>query len=127
MDWPQKDADHVMVTAAEMKAFENQILSSGFPEAALMEKVGQAMSAWLLKHSGLLEDGVVVIVGPGHNGGDGLVVARELHLAGVKVKVWCPLTNNFVVCGSTKYHLIIGIALKTQNKKNVFRKKCLSP
>ena len=92
MHWPQRDADHVMVTAAEMTTFENQILSSGFPEEALMEKVGQAMTAWFLQHSALIQDGVVVIVGPGHNGGDGLVVARELYLAGVEVKVWCPLT-----------------------------------
>ena len=92
MHWPQRDSEHVLVTAAEMTTFENQILSSGIPEAALMEKVGQEMTAWFLQHSALIQDGVVVIVGPGHNGGDGLVVARELYLAGVEVKVWCPLT-----------------------------------
>ena len=92
MPWPQRDADHVMVTAAEMTTFEDQMFSSGFPEAALMEKVGQKMADWLLQHSALIGHGVVVLVGPGHNGGDGLVVARELHLAGVAVKIWCPLT-----------------------------------
>ncbi len=92
MPWPQRDADHVMVTAAEMKTFEDQMFSSGFPEAALMEKVWQKMADWLLQHSALIGHGVVVLVGPGHNGGDGLVVARELHLAGVAVKIWCPLT-----------------------------------
>ena len=37
---------------------------------------------------------------PGHNGGDGAVIARELFLRGFYVQVWCPfpikktLTNN---------------------------------
>tara|TARA_Y100001968_G_scaffold232944_1_gene215780 strand:- start:1981 stop:3555 length:1575 start_codon:yes stop_codon:yes gene_type:complete len=90
MTWPQLNADHAIVTAEQMTFFENQILSSGLPEEALMEKVGQAMTRWLLQHQSLIERGVIVLVGPGHNGGDGLVIARELHLAGVGVSFWCP-------------------------------------
>ena len=74
-----------------MAAVEQRLFDSGMPVAALMEKVGLAMAAWLLARRDLLRHGVVVLVGPGHNGGDGLVVARELHLAGVEVSLWCPL------------------------------------
>lgn len=74
-----------------MAAVEQRLFDSGMPVAALMEKVGLAMTAWLLARRDLLRHGVVVLVGPGHNGGDGLVVARELHLAGVEVSLWCPL------------------------------------
>ncbi len=94
MSWPKKDADHLIVTAEQMTNFENEFLSSGFPLAALMEKVGHSMANWFLQHSELLEEGVVVLVGPGHNGGDGLVVARELFLFGVSVEIWCPLPIN---------------------------------
>ena len=74
-----------------MAAAEQRLFESGMPVAALMEKVGLAMAAWLLARRDLLRHGVVVLVGPGHNGGDGLVVARELHLAGIEVSLWCCL------------------------------------
>ena len=74
-----------------MVALEQEWLASGLPVAALMEKVGLAMTAWCLARPELLANGVLVLVGPGHNGGDGLVVARELSQAGVAVRIWCPL------------------------------------
>ena len=73
-----------------MRAVEQRLFDSGLPVAALMEKVGLAMAARLQHQQPWLRDGVVVLVGPGHNGGDGLVVARELALAGVSVRIWCP-------------------------------------
>ena len=74
-----------------MRGLEQSLFDSGMPVAALMEKVGLAMASWLLERRDLLRNGVLVLVGPGHNGGDGLVVARELHLAGIEVSLWCPL------------------------------------
>ena len=74
-----------------MAALEQEWLASGLPVPALMEKVGLGMAAWCLARPQLLTDGVLVLVGPGHNGGDGLVVARELAQAGVRVRFWCPL------------------------------------
>ena len=55
-----------------MQSLEGQLFASGMPEAALMEKVGQAMAARLLRAPQWLASGVLVLVGPGHNGGDGL-------------------------------------------------------
>ena len=62
----------------------------GMPVEALMEKVGIGISSWILDRQGLIENGAIVLVGPGHNGGDGLVVARELYMAGVDISIWCP-------------------------------------
>ena len=74
-----------------MLALEQEWLGSGLPVAALMEAVGQAMADWCLQRPKRLEQGVLVLVGPGHNGGDGLVVARRLIDAGVEVRLWAPL------------------------------------
>ncbi len=91
LSWPKSDQDHLLVTAAQMSSLEGEMIQSGIPVASLMEKVGLAVARWLLERPELLAKGVVVLVGPGHNGGDGLVVARELHLSGVNVEIWCPL------------------------------------
>tara|TARA_Y100001968_G_C19438506_1_gene761169 strand:- start:2132 stop:3586 length:1455 start_codon:yes stop_codon:yes gene_type:complete len=56
-----------------------------------MEKVGIVISQWLLNRKKLLNNGVTIVIGPGHNGGDGAVIARELFLKGVSVNVWTPL------------------------------------
>ena len=74
-----------------MVALEQEWLASGLSVPALMDKVGLAMAAWCLARPNLLDAGVLVLVGPGHNGGDGLVVARELAQAGLPVRIWCPL------------------------------------
>ncbi len=92
--WPRRDADHLLVTAAQMAELESRLFASGLPVEALMEKAALAVSRRLLHPLGELPGGeapdLLVLVGPGHNGGDGLVVARELHLAGRTVRLWSP-------------------------------------
>ncbi|MFN7901035.1 MAG: NAD(P)H-hydrate dehydratase [Synechococcaceae cyanobacterium] len=95
-EWPPRDAEHLLVTSAVMAELEASLFASGLPVEALMEKAALAVSRRLLQGLGdrpspaRQADAVVVLVGPGHNGGDGLVVARELFLAGVSVRIWCP-------------------------------------
>lgn len=82
---------HVIVTAAQMQQIEAALFAAGMPVAALMEKVANRITAWVEQyypcHS---KPRVGFIVGPGHNGGDALVVARELHHRGYEVVLWCP-------------------------------------
>ena len=98
--WPTIDSKHLIVDSKQMLKLEKEMFSDGMPQEALMEKAGIQISKWLLKRKSLLKHGITVLIGPGHNGGDGAVIARELFLKGFLVKVWCPfpikktLTNN---------------------------------
>jgi len=98
--WPTIDSKHLIVDSKQMLILEKEMFSDGMPQEALMEKAGIQISRWLLKKKPLLKHGITVFIGPGHNGGDGAVIARELFLRGFYVQVWCPfpikktLTNN---------------------------------
>jgi len=90
-----------------MAGLEQQLFASGLPVEALMEKAALALSRRLLAdHRAVLErHGAVVLVGPGHNGGDALVVARELHLAGVAVAIWSPFERHKPLTSSHLDHV----------------------
>lgn len=84
----------VVVSAQQMGEIESRVFEAGMPVAALMEKVGLRLSQRLQERyprSAVRRIGVVV--GPGHNGGDALIMARELHLAGYEVKLYRPIAK----------------------------------
>ena len=74
-----------LVTVAEMQNAEQ---NAGVPIPQLMENAGlaAAQEAWLLMGE-LAERRILVLVGPGNNGGDGLVAARHLKDWGADVIV----------------------------------------
>lgn len=73
--------------AHQMAAIDRQAIDRGIPEAALLESAGRSVAAEAVR---LASSGrrVVVVCGPGNNGGDGLAAARYLHNAGFEVKVF---------------------------------------
>ncbi|MCE7989841.1 MAG: NAD(P)H-hydrate dehydratase [Caldilinea sp. CFX5] len=76
-----------LVTVAEMAALEKAADATGHSYATMMEMAGRGVAEQLLlryPNPGL----VTVLVGPGNNGGDGLVCARYLREAGVPVRVY---------------------------------------
>lgn len=83
--------DTVIVSAEQMRLIEEQIFAAGMPVAALMEKAAKLCSDRLqILYPRERITSVGILVGPGHNGGDALVIARELYLAGYQVKVYRP-------------------------------------
>ncbi|PMB38903.1 bifunctional ADP-dependent NAD(P)H-hydrate dehydratase/NAD(P)H-hydrate epimerase [Fischerella thermalis CCMEE 5330] len=95
----------VVVTAQQMREIEARIFAAGMPVAALMEKVA-GLIARRIQVLYLSEDAetenfsvsvrphkVGILVGPGHNGGDALVVARELYFRGYAVYIYSPFAK----------------------------------
>lgn len=75
-----------LVTAARMREIEERCVKSGLPTDKLMENAGLAVALEMKKRLGEVRGkNILVLVGPGNNGGDGLVAARHLHSWGALV------------------------------------------
>ncbi len=72
-------------TTAEMAAAEQAAVAAGVSIAQLMENAGKAVADAVLARRDVAGQRVTVLVGPGNNGGDGLVAARYLAQAGADV------------------------------------------
>jgi hydroxyethylthiazole kinase-like uncharacterized protein yjeF len=81
-----------LLTRDEVRTIDKTLIARGVPGVLLMENAGRGAAEVILERtrSNPLRD-VAVLVGPGNNGGDGLVVARHLrlHLPDVSVVAWC--------------------------------------
>ncbi len=77
-----------LVTSAEMRVLEGAAAAQGRPPDALMQEAGLAVAQEVWINLGAVaERRIVALVGPGNNGGDGLVAARHLHDFGAEVTV----------------------------------------
>ena len=77
-----------LVTADQMRALEQRADASGNSYAMMMERAGKAVADAIAERVAPRDARVLVLVGPGNNGGDGLVCARYLHDAGARVALY---------------------------------------
>jgi NAD(P)H-hydrate epimerase len=74
-----------VVTAKEMREIDRRTIEHfGISGLVLMERAGLAVADRVIEQ--FSPNRVTVLSGSGNNGGDGLVVARELHNRGIKVR-----------------------------------------
>jgi ADP-dependent NAD(P)H-hydrate dehydratase / NAD(P)H-hydrate epimerase len=77
-----------VVTAAQASARDAAAIAAGTPSAQLMDRAGTGTAREIARRLGPLDHRrVLVLCGPGNNGGDGWVVARALAGTGVHVDV----------------------------------------
>ncbi len=69
-----------ILTAAQMREVDRRTSELGVPGLILMENAGQRVVEFLTRqYAPLQAQRIVVLCGKGNNGGDGMVVARQLH------------------------------------------------
>jgi len=73
-----------LVTREQAKEIDQQTIANyGISEATLMQRAGKKMAEWIREHfSQWKNEEILILVGPGNNGGDGKVIARELKYYG---------------------------------------------
>ncbi len=79
---------------AEMRALDTRAIAEGTPVLELMERAGIAVLGEIERRYGKKMP-LLILCGPGNNGGDGLVMARKAKEKGVKA--------NVILAGSEKY------------------------
>lgn len=89
-----KNHQTIVVTTEQMQNIENAMFARGMPIASLMEKASLLSSGKIADEYPLSKYPLIgFIIGCGHNGGDGLVIARELFLRGYRVRLYTPLAD----------------------------------
>ena len=76
-----------IVTAAEMRAAEGAFFTRGNDSFALMRQAGAAFAEAFYRAHPNPDGDILVLCGPGNNGGDGFIIADLLRRAGRKVQV----------------------------------------
>lgn len=82
-----RNREHVlsqMLTVAQMRAAEDELINAGTTVDALMQTAGRGAAEWVRRIAA--GRSVTVLCGPGNNGGDGWVIAEYLHEHGNPVR-----------------------------------------
>lgn len=83
-----RDLAVAIVTSEEARERDRLAIESGTPSGLLMHNAGVAAAKRIMHHFRReLADGLEVHTGPGNNGGDGWIVAREIAGQGISVRV----------------------------------------
>ena len=86
----EKRRNGLLTREQSRRADETAIQKFCIPSLVLMENAGRNCAEALIESSHSAppdEQAVVVLCGPGNNGGDGFVIARHLYIAGMNVAV----------------------------------------
>jgi len=80
-----------ILTTSQMRQLEESCARIGLSTDVLMENAGKAVAEEVRRILGNIDQqNILFLIGPGNNGGDGLVAARHLHDWGARVTVYFP-------------------------------------
>ncbi len=80
-----------ILSVEQMRQVEQSAAKLGLPASVLMGNAGKAVAEEVRRLLGNIDrQAILILIGPGNNGGDGLVAARYLHDWGAKVSLYLP-------------------------------------
>ncbi|MDB4875776.1 MAG: NAD(P)H-hydrate epimerase [Gemmatimonadetes bacterium] len=83
-----------VVSSSESAARDASAIAAGIPSRVLMQRAGAAAASEIaLRYRDRIGGEVLILAGPGNNGGDAWVVARALETAGAHVRVIEPVPS----------------------------------
>jgi len=100
-----------VVTPKEMAVMDRHAIAAGTSSIELMERTGHAC-AEIIKEDLDADAQIIILCGPGNNGGDGLVIARSLIEDGYTVHL-------FLTAAETKLSADSRTSLKRLEEKNI--------
>jgi hydroxyethylthiazole kinase-like uncharacterized protein yjeF len=83
-----------ILTVQQMQKIEKETHDAGFSYSQMMENAGKGVAEVIKKRVSSPDHHILVLVGPGNNGGDGLVAARVLHLEGYRIIAYLSRTRD---------------------------------
>ncbi len=114
--------EHTLLTPSQMAQADQAAMQAGVSGQALMEAAGSAVanaiaSQWSKRR-------VLVLCGPGNNGGDGFVAARHLRLAGWPVTLALlgnqeTLTGDAAACAALWDHTVLPFSMALLDSADV--------
>src|SRR5215468_4125593 len=93
--------EYALLTPAEMSRADRTAMAAGIAGVALMENAGRAVADTVMARWPPCR--VLVLCGPGNNGGDGFVAARHLAAAGWQVRLFL-LGEQSALKGDAAHH-----------------------
>ncbi|MDW8433643.1 MAG: NAD(P)H-hydrate dehydratase [Aquificaceae bacterium] len=107
-----------VLKAKEMQEIDRRAIEGvGIPSVVLMEKAGLSVAEVISTHFPERKR-VLVVAGRGNNGGDGLVVARHLHLLGYKVGYFLPFGEKLSSDTLLQFNILKSLGLEPLQRVN---------
>ena len=110
---------HELLTIAQMAEADRLAVEGGVPYLTLMENAGRAVAAEGMKMVPL-GGRILVMCGPGNNGGDGFVAARMLRERGYRVQVWLSCKRTALKGAAAEMAAQWGVEIATGDERELF-------
>ena len=97
---------NIFATASQIKQLD-QLAETKYKQSAylLMQRAGEEMAARIAENYPSTSIRFVLFCGKGNNGGDGIVIGRELEAKGYTVEIWILAEDDRALSSTSREHL----------------------